>query len=122
MINKYEYLTGSKITTYETIKEASIDNNMSYHTIYKMLQQKVLKYPRDDFYFGYDPKPRYVIMVYDNESLDLLKCYKNIKDASVGTGISQQQIQWQVAKDLPITPNRVKGSSTLFFKREKISY
>lgn len=122
MINKYEYLTGRKLATYETIKEASIDNNMTYAKIYKMLQQKVLKYPRDDFYFGYDPKQRYIIMVYDNESLDLLDCYKNIKDASVGTGISQQQIQWQVAKDLPITQNRVKGSTTLFFKREKISY
>lgn len=122
MINKYNYLTGEILATYKTIQEASIDNNMSYHTIYKMLQQKVLKYPRDDFYFGYDPKPRYIIMVYDNESLELLKCYKNIKDASVGTGISQQQIQWQVAKDLPITQNRIKGSTTLFFKREKISY
>lgn len=122
MINKYEYLTGRKLATYETIKECAIDNNMTYAKVYKMLQQKILKYPRDDFYFGYDPKPRYIIMVYDNESLDLLGTYKNIKDASVGTGISQQQIQWQVAKDLPITPNRVKGSSTLFFKREKISY
>lgn len=122
MINKYEYLTGRKLATYETIKEASIDNNMSYHTIYKMLQQKVLKYPRDDFYFGYDPKPRYIILAYDNESLDLLGYYKNIKDASVCTGVSPQQIQWQVSKGLPITQNRIKGSTTMFFKREKISY
>ena len=122
MINKYNYLTGEILATYETIQEASIDNNMSYHTIYKMLQQKVLKYPRDNFYFGYDPKPRYIIMVYDNESLDLLKCYKNIKDASVGTGVSPQQIQWQVSRRLPITQNRIKGSTTLFFEREKISY
>lgn len=122
MIYKFDYLGGNILATYDSIKEASIDNNLTYAKVYKMLQQKELKYPRDDYYLGYDCKPRWVIKCYDNESLELIDVYKTIKDASVSTGVSQQQIQWQVAKDLPITPNRIKGCTTLFFKRDKISY
>ena len=122
MIYKFDYLGGNILATYDSIKEASIDNKLTYAKVYKMLQQNELKYPRDDYYLGYDRKPRWVVKCYDNESLDLIDVYKTIKDASVSTGVSPQQIQWQVAKDLPITQNRIKGSTTLFFKREKISY
>lgn len=122
MIYKFDYLRGNILATYDSIKGASIDNNLTYAKVYKMLQQNELKYPRDNYYLAYDRKPRWVIMCYDNENLELIDVYKTIKDASVSTGISQQQIQWQVAKDLPITQNRVKGSTTMFFKREKISY
>ena len=122
MIYKFDYLRGNILATYDSIKEASIDNKLTYAKVYKMLQQNELKYPRDDYYLGYDRKPRWVVKCYDNESLDLIDVYKTIKDASVSTGVSPQQIQWQVAKDLPITQNRIKGSTTRFFKREKISH
>lgn len=122
MIYKFDYLGGNILATYDSIKEASIDNKLTYAKVYKMLQQNELKYPRDDYYLGYDRKPRWVVKCYDNESLDLIDVYKNIEDASVSTGVSPSQIQWQIAKDLPITQNRIKGSTTLFFKRDKISY
>lgn len=120
LIYKYNYITGDILATYGSIKEAAICNNTTYAKIYKMLQQDRLSYPRDDFYFGYEPKSRWVIRVYDNETLELLGTYKNIKDAAVATGVSAQQIQWQIAKDLPITQERIKGSTTLFFHREEI--
>lgn len=120
LVKKYDYITGDILATYGSIKEAAICNSMTYAKIYKMLQQDKLSYPRDDFYFGYEPKPRWVIRVYDNETLELLDTYKSIKDAAVATGVSPQQIQWQITKDLPITQERIKGSTTLFFKREEI--
>lgn len=120
-LNKYDYITGTILATYGSIKEAAISNNVTYAKIYKMLQQDRLSYPRDDFYFGYESKPRWVIRVYDNETLELLGTYKNIKDAAVATGVSHQQIQWQIAKNLPINQERIKGSTTLFYKREEIS-
>lgn len=122
MIYKFDYLGGNILATYDSIKEASIDNNLTYAKVYKMLQQKELKYPRDNYYFGYKPKTRFIIRCYDNESLELIGSYINIKQASERTGIDASHIQWQVAKDLPITQNRVKGSTTMFFKRERISY
>lgn len=117
LVKKYDYITGAILDTYGSIKEAAICNNMTYAKIYKMLQQSSLSYPRNDFYFGYEPKARWVIHVYDNDTLELLGTYKNIKDASVATGVSPQQIQWQIAKNLPITQERIKGATTLFFKR-----
>lgn len=116
-LNKYDYTTGAILATYGSIKEAAICNNMTYAKIYKMLQQDKLSYPRDDFYFGYEPKQRWVIRVYDNDTLELLGTYKNIKATAVATGVSPQQIQWQIAKNIPITQERIKGSTTLFFKR-----
>lgn len=119
-LNKYDYITGTILATYGSIKEAATCNNVTYAKIYKMLQQDKLSYPRDDFYFGYEPKKRWVIRVYDNETLELLGTYKSIKDATVATGVSPQQIQWQITKDLPITQERIKGATTLFFKRMEI--
>lgn len=121
-INKYDYITGAILATYGSIKDTAICNNMTYAKIYKMLQQDKLSYPRGDFYFGYEPKSRLVIRVYDNETLELLGTYKNIKDAAVATGVSPQQIQWQITKNLPINQERIKGSTTLFFKRMEILY
>lgn len=116
-IYKYNYLSGSILGIYETIKEASIDNNISYHTIYKELHQRVLKYPRRGFYFGYEPKPRYVIRCYDNESRVLLGEYRNIKIASFKTGVAPQLIQWQVERDLDFD-KRFMGCTGLWFRKE----
>lgn len=118
-INKYDYLTGKVLATYDSIKEASIDNQISYHTIYKELKLKRLEYPRRDFYFGYSPKPRYVILCYDNELWELLGTYRNIKQASYFTGVSPQVIQWNVERDLDLQ-DRKMGCTGLFFKREVI--
>lgn len=118
-IYKYRYIDGKVLDAYDTIKEASIDNNISYHTIYKELGLKRLEYPRRDFYFGYSPKPRYVIRCYDNELWKLLGTYRNIKQASYFTGIIPQVIQWNVERDLDLR-DRKMGCTGLFFKREVI--
>lgn len=118
-IYKYNYIDGKVLDTYDSIKDASIDNNISYHTIYKELQTKTLNYPRRDFYFGYSPKPRYVILCYDNELWELLGTYRNIKQASHFTGVSPQVIQWNVERDLDLG-DRKMGCTGLFFKREVI--
>ena len=119
-IYKYDYLTGKVLAKYETIKEASIDNHIGYHTIYKELHQKRLGYPRRDFYFSTSPKPRYVIKCYDNETLQLLGSYRNIKQASYFTGVCQQVIQWNIERDLPLRERKI-GCTGLFFKREVIN-
>lgn len=119
MINKYDYITGKILDTYDSIKEASIDNKISYHTIYKELHTIILNYPRRDFYFGYSPKPRYVIKCYDNELWELLGTYRNIKQASYFTGVAPQLIQWQVERDIDFK-ERYQGCTGLFFKREVI--
>lgn len=119
IINKYDYLTGKILASYGSIKEAAISNNMTYAKIYKMLQQEQLCYPRDDFYFGYRPKKRWCIMVYDNETRLELGRYKTIKDAAVATKVSHQQIEWQIAKDLPFNERRM-GSTTLWFVRKTL--
>ena len=121
MIKKYDYVTGNALATYDSIKEASIDNGISYHTIYKELQQKRLEYPRRDYYFSTKPKPRYVIRCYDNETLQLLGVYRNIKQASYFTGVSPQVIQWNIERDIPLKERRC-GCTGLFFKRELIAY
>lgn len=118
-IIKFDYLTGKILATYETIKEASIDNHMTYVAVMKMLQQNMLKYPRRDYYFGYEPKPRWCIKCYDNESWELLGIYKNEKDASIKTGVNAQHIGWVVRKNLDFK-DRYIGSTGLFFKREVI--
>lgn len=119
-IMKYDYLTGDVLAKYETIKDASIDNHIGYHTIYKELHQKKLEYPRRDYYFGYEPKPRWVINCYDNETLQLLGSYRNIKQASYFTGVCQQVIQWNIERDLPLRERKI-GCTGLFFKREVIN-
>lgn len=116
-IYKYDYLTGEVLDTYDSIKEAGIDNRISYHTIYKELHTKTLNYPRRDFYFGYSPKPRYVIRCYDNESRLLLCEYRNIKIASYFTGVAPQLIQWQVERDIDFD-KRFMGCTGLWFRRE----
>lgn len=118
-INKYDYLSGALLGSYDSIKEASIDNNIGYMTIYKELQKDKLEYPRRDFYFGYDPKPHYVIECYDNEYLDLLAIYKNIKEASKGTGVIPQVIQYNTSKNLPLRERKC-GSTGLWFVKKLI--
>lgn len=120
MINRYDYLTGEVLNTYETIKEASIDCGVSYHTVFKQLHTKIIKYPRHDWYFGYEPKPRWVINCYDNESRRLLAQYNTIKYASKMTGVSPQLIQWQVERDLEFD-ERFMGCTGLWFKRVVIT-
>lgn len=119
-IYKYDYLTGEVLATYGNILEASAENNISYHTIYKELNKNKLEYPRREFYFSTKPKPRYVIMCYDNETLQLLGSYRNIKQASYFTGVCQQVIQWNIERDLPLRERKI-GCTGLFFKREVIN-
>lgn len=119
-IYKYDYLTGQILATYDSIKACAIDNGILYHTIYKELHQRRLDYPRRDFYFGYEPKPRYVIRCYDNESRLLLEEYRNIKQASYFTGVAPQLIQWQVERDLGFD-KRFMGATGLWFRREVIN-
>lgn len=119
IINKYDYLTGEVLASYDSIKEASIDNGISYHTIYGELKRDRLEYPRRSYYFGSKPKPRYVIRCYDNELWDLLGTYRNIKTASYKTGVDFRLIQWQIDKDLDFKERRC-GCTGLFFKRDVI--
>ena len=115
-IYKYDYMSGNVLQQYDTIKEAAIDNNMSYVGVMKMLQQETLKQPRHDFYFGYKPKKRPIVVCFDNEIRIELGRWKNARDASVATGVNEQQIGWQIRRDLPFN-KRYMGSTGLWFKR-----
>lgn len=119
IINKYDYMSGKLLQQYSSITEAAKDNNLTYAAVMKQLQQDVLKYPRRDYYFGYKPKKRWIIVCYDNETRYELGRYKNLQDADENTGVSWQQISWQVRKDLPFN-KRVMGSTGLWFTREVI--
>lgn len=119
IINKYDYLSGKLLQQYSSIKEAAIDNNLTYVAVIKMLQQDMLKYPRHDYYFGYKPKKRWIIVCYDNETRYELGRYKNLQDADKNTGVSWQQISWQVRKNLPFN-KRYLGCTGLWFTREVI--
>ncbi len=116
-IYKYDYLTGEVLATYDSIKEASIDNGLTYVAVMKQLKQDVLKYPRREYYLGTTPKKRWAICCYDNESWELLGLYKNIQEASEKTGVNAQHIGWVVRKNLEFR-NRYIGSTGLFFRRE----
>lgn len=118
-INKYDYLSGKLLQQYASIKEAAIDNKLTYVAVMKMLQQDMLKYPRHDYYFGYELKKRWVIKCYDNETRLLLATYKNIKDAAEATGVNWQHIGWQCRKDLDFN-KRYMGCTSLWFRREVI--
>lgn len=120
IINKYDYLSGKLLQQYSSIKEAAIDNNLTYVAVMKMLQQDMLKYPRHDYYFGYKPKKRWIIVCYDNETRYELGRYKNLQDADKNTGVSWQQISWQVRKNLPFN-KRYLGCTGLWFTREVIN-
>lgn len=120
MIYKYDYLSGDVLQRYVSISEAAKDNTMTYVAVIKMLQQDILKYPRRDYYFGYKPKKRWIIVCYDNETRLELCRYKNMKDAAVATGVDFQQIGWQIRKNLPFD-KRWMGSTGLWFTREVIS-
>lgn len=119
IINKYDYMSGKLLQQYSSITEAAKDNNLTYVAVMKQLQQDVLKYPRRNYYFGYKPKKRWIIVCYDNETRYELGRYKNLQDADENTGVSWQQISWQVRKDLPFN-KRVMGSTGLWFTREVI--
>lgn len=118
-INKYDYLSGKLLQQYSSITEAAKDNNLTYVTVMKQLQQDMLKYPRRDYYFGYKPKKRWIIICYDNETRLELGRYKNMKDAAVATGVDFQHISWQIRKNLPFN-KRYMGSTGLWFTREVI--
>lgn len=119
IINKYDYLSGKLLQQYSSISEAAKDNNLTYVSVMKQLQQDMLKYPRHDYYFGYAPKNRWIVICYDNETRLELGRYKNIKDAAAQTGVDAQQISWQVRKDLQFNKRRM-GSTGLWFTREVI--
>lgn len=119
-IYKYDYMSGKVLNTYKSISEAAKDNNLTYVSVMKQLQQDMLKYPRRDYYFGYKPKKRWIIVCYDNETRYELGRYKNLQDADENTGVSWQQISWQVRKDLPFN-KRVMGSTGLWFVRRIIN-
>lgn len=118
-INKYSYVDGKLLQQYSSITEAAKDNNLTYVTVMKQLQQDMIKYPRRDYYFGYKPKKRWIIVCYDNETRLELGRYKNLQDADENTGVSWQQISLQVRKDLPFN-KRFMGSTGLWFTREVI--
>lgn len=118
-INKYDYMSGKLLQQYSSISEATKDNNVTYVSVMKQLQQDMLKYPRCDYYFGYAPKKRWIVVCYDNETRLELGRYKNIKDAAAQTGVDAQQISWQVRKDLQFNKRRM-GSTGLWFTREVI--
>lgn len=118
-INKYDYLSGKLLQQYKSITDAASNNNLTYVSVMKMLQQDMLKYPRRDYYFGYKPKKRWVIKCYDNESRILLGTYKNEKDAAVATGVNAQHIGWVVRRNIDFN-KRYLGSTGLWFTREVI--
>ena len=118
-INKYDYMSGELLQQYTSISEAAKDSNMTYVSVMRQLQQDILKYPRRNYYFGYTPKKRWIIVCYDNETRLELSRYKNLQDADENTGVSRQQISWQVRKDLPFN-KRYLGSTGLWFRREVI--
>lgn len=119
-INKYDYLSGKLLQQYESITDAACDNDLTYVSVMKMLQQDLLKYPRRDYYFGYKPKRRWVIRCYDNESRYLLGVYKNIKDAAAKTGVNAQHIAWQCRRNIDFN-KRYLGCTGLWFRREIIT-
>lgn len=119
IINKYDYLSGKLLQQYSSISEATKDNNLTYPTTYKMLQQDMIKYPRNDYYLAYKPKKRWVIKCYDNETRLLLGIYRNIKEAAKKTGVDWQQIEWQISRNLDFNKRRM-GCTGLWFTREVI--
>ena len=119
IINKYDYISGKLLQQYTSITEAAKDNDMSYVGVMQMLQRDILTYPRRDYYFGYKPKKRQIVVCYDNEIRVELGRYKNARDASVATGVDEQQIGWQLRRDLPFD-KRYMGSTGLWFRREII--
>ena len=116
MINKYDYMSGKLLQQYRSITEAANDNAMTYVGVMKMLQQDTLKYPRRDFYFGYKPKKRWIVVCYDNETRLELGRWKNARDASVATGVHEQHVGWQLRRDRQFN-KRYMGSTGLWFKR-----
>lgn len=119
LIYKYDYLTNKVLDSYDTVANAAKVNKICSATIYSELHKNILEYPRRDYYFGFAPKCKYVIKCYDNELLELLGTYKNIKDAAKATAVDARQIQWQIAKDLPFR-ERISGCTGLWFRREVI--
>lgn len=118
-IYKYDYMSGKLLQQYSSITEAANDNNLTYVTVMKQLQQDMLKYPRRDYYFGYKPKKRWIIICYDNETRLELGRYKNMKDAAVATGVNAQHIGWVVRRNIDFN-KRYLGSTGLWFTREVI--
>lgn len=118
-INKYDYLSGKLLQQYSSISEAAKDNDLTYVSVLKQLQQDILKYPRHDYYFGHKPKKRWVIRCYDNETRLLLGTYKNIQDAAKATAVNWQHIGWQVRRDIDFN-KRYMGCTSLWFRREVI--
>lgn len=117
-INKYDWLTNELLASYNTIQEAVFAEHICYGTIWKQLEKPILEVNRGrSFYFGYEPKKRYVIECYDNETRELLGVYGSVKEASEKTGVIDQQISWQCRLNKPFN-KRCMGCTGLWFVKK----
>lgn len=118
MINKYDYVTGELLASYESIQEASFENRVPYGTIWKQATKDMLEMDRGrGYYFGYKPKKTMKIYCYDNEELQLLGVYGSMKEASHKTGVDSQEIAYQCKLKTPLK-NRKMGCTGLFFEKK----
>lgn len=116
-IYKYDYKTNRVLCVYNSIKDASLDNNIDRTTISQQLKKHILHTTQRGFYFGYSPKITLKIYCYDNENLELIDVYCSIKEASEKTGVDQYSISRQCLSKTKLN-NRIKGSTGLFFEKK----
>lgn len=116
-IYKYDYKTNAVLETYNSIKEASLDNNIDRTTIRLQLKKPILHTTQRGFYFGYSPKVTLKIYCYDNESLELIDIYCSMKEASKKTGVDPYTISRQCLLKTNLN-NRIKGATGLFFEKK----
>lgn len=117
-INKYNWLTNELLASYNTIQEAVFAEHICYGTIWNQLEKPVLEVNRGrSFYFGYEPKKRYLIECYDNETRELLGVYSSVKEASEKTGILDQHISYQCRLNKPFS-KRCMGCTGLWFVKK----
>lgn len=117
-INKYNWLTNELLASYNTIQEAVFGEHVCYGTIYRQLEKPVLEVNRGrNFYFGYEPKKRWLIECYDNETRELLGVYSSVKEASEKTGVLDQHISYQCRLNKPFN-KRTMGCTGLWFVKK----
>lgn len=117
IIYKYDYITNKIIDSYDSIKSAADNNEITENGVRYQLKRNIFFNDRGHgYYFGYSPKRTIKIFCYDNESLELLGVYGSMKEASEKTGVNCQQIHYQCQIKTQIN-NRVKGSTGLFFEK-----
>lgn len=117
ILYKYDYKTNTILKSYNSIKDASLDNDISQSTIFQEVQKHILHTSQRGFYFGYSPKLTVKIYCYDNESLALLDIYCSIKEASEKTKVRADVIIHQCSLKTKLN-NRIKGSTGLFFEKK----